>query len=409
MSISDRRNQSRQSHSKNRAKLLERNKKRIRDTLDKVMGDMNVKGKNKITITPGDDSVYSPPADKYPIDRPYTAPGGNEKKGDSGTMRKPPAGGGGGLASNSGEGQDSFKFIMTDEEIREQLFEMLELPNLKQNCIAFIDETVRERAGFSRTGPFGQLDVYRSYSQSFARRLASKSLRAKELERLHKLQEEEPSDQTLKMIEALEQRKAPPFFDEKDLRFRHFEDKPILATHATMFCIMDVSGSMTKRDKDLAKRFFIALAMFLRYNYKKVDIRFIRYHTSARECGEQEFFESQETGGTVIANAYQLVKDEIDKIPPHTTNIYLCHASDGDVWDYSDNRRSIALIEDLLQRIRFLAYAQIGPVRSDINFCKVIESFWGTHPDVVRGTYLNLPEDIWSALFELFGKDDDVI
>ena len=46
-----------------------------------------------------------------------------------------------------------------------------------------------------------------------------------------------------------------------------------------MFCLMDASASMTEQLKDLAKRFFMLLHLFLSRHYREVDVVFVR-HTS---------------------------------------------------------------------------------------------------------------------------------
>ncbi|MDP1007207.1 DUF444 family protein, partial [Klebsiella pneumoniae] len=73
---------------------------------------------------------------------------------------------------------------------------------------------------------------------------------------------------------------AIPFLDPIDLRFRARTRIPVPTTRAVMFCLMDVSGSMTQATKDIAKRFFILLYLFLKRNYDKIDVVFIRHHTS---------------------------------------------------------------------------------------------------------------------------------
>ena len=74
-----------------------------------------------------------------------------------------------------------------------------------------------------------------------------------------------------------------PFLDEFDIHYRRHEKVPVPRSRAVMFCLMDVSGSMDQRTKDLAKRFFILLYLFLSRNYDKVELVFIRHHTRAIE------------------------------------------------------------------------------------------------------------------------------
>ena len=113
-------------------------------------------------------------------------------------------------------------------------------------------------------------------------------------------------------IEALRARLARiPYLDPIDLRFRNRIRVPVPTTKAVMFCLMDVSGSMDEARKDLAKRFFILLYLFLTRHYDKIDLVFIRHHTQAQEVDEENFFHARETGGTVVSSALVLMEEII--------------------------------------------------------------------------------------------------
>jgi uncharacterized sporulation protein YeaH/YhbH (DUF444 family) len=100
-----------------------------------------------------------------------------------------------------------------------------------------------------------------------------------------------------------------PFIDTFDLRYKITKNgRP--SSQAVMFCLMDVSGSMDQATKDMAKRFYILLYLFLSRTYKNVDVVYIRHHTQAKEVDEHEFFYSQETGGTIVSSALKLM-DEV--------------------------------------------------------------------------------------------------
>ena len=115
------------------------------------------------------------------------------------------------------------------------------------------------------------------------------------------------------------------------MRYRRFEPQPKPVAQAVMFCLMDVSGSMTEHMKDLAKRFFALLYLFLKRRYKHVDIVFIRHTHEAREVDEETFFYSPETGGTVVSTALEeMARIVDDRYPPDDWNIYAAQASDGD-------------------------------------------------------------------------------
>src|SRR5690606_17167022 len=104
-----------------------------------------------------------------------------------------------------------------------------------------------------------------------------------------------------------------PWLDDFDLKYNLHVKDPAPSSKAVMFCLMDVSGSMNQATKDMAKRFFILLYLFLKRNYEHTEVVFIRHHTSAKEVDEEEFFYSRETGGTIVSSALKLMKQILDE------------------------------------------------------------------------------------------------
>src|SRR3546814_14915881 len=70
------------------------------------------------------------------------------------------------------------------------------------------------------------------------------------------------------------------YIDPIDLRYRRYEPTPRMVTQAVMFCLMDVSGSMSEHMKELAKRFFALLHLFLPRNSRSVRVFLYRYEVS---------------------------------------------------------------------------------------------------------------------------------
>ena len=140
--------------------------------------------------------------------------------------------------------------------------------------------------------------------------------------------------------------RAIPYIDPIDIRYRRYEPSPRPIAQAVMFCIMDVSGSMTEHMKDMAKRFFMLLYVFLQKRYKQVEVVFIRHTDEAKEVDEKTFFESRETGGTRVSSALQEALKIIEaRYPVADWNIYIAQASDGDN-ENGDNDRATALMRD---------------------------------------------------------------
>jgi uncharacterized protein len=196
-------------------------------------------------------------------------------------------------ASDSGDGEDDFVFELSREEFLELYFEDLELPDLVKKELARISTFKTVRAGVSTSGIPNNINVLRSMKQATGRRVAlaspyKKQLRDAEAE-LARLKEQPDPDQVAlseleRSIEVLKRKISNvPYIDTIDLRYNHRVRIPAPSTQAVMFCIMDVSGSMDEAKKDIAKRFFILLYMFLTKNYDRIELVFIRHHTSAKE------------------------------------------------------------------------------------------------------------------------------
>jgi uncharacterized sporulation protein YeaH/YhbH (DUF444 family) len=128
-----------------------------------------------------------------------------------------------------------------------------------------------------------------------------------------------------------------------------------------MFCLMDVSGSMNEHMKDLAKRFYSLLYLFLNRRYEHVDVVFIRHTHEAQEVDEQTFFYSRETGGTVVSTALFKMEEIVRaRYPVSDWNIYAAQASDGDNTS-SDNAVVLQQLRDVILPIcQYYAYVEVG-------------------------------------------------
>jgi uncharacterized sporulation protein YeaH/YhbH (DUF444 family) len=125
--------------------------------------------------------------------------------------------------------------------------------------------------------------------------------------------------------------------------------------------MMDVSGSMTEHMKDLAKRFYALLHLFLKRCYRHVEVVFIRHTDKAEEVDEETFFYSRETGGTLVSSALEkMLQVAKDRYSPNDWNIYVAQASDGDNMP-SDTAKTISLMaEEILPMAQYVAYLEVG-------------------------------------------------
>ncbi len=273
-------------------------------------------------------------------------------------------------ASRDGEGRDEFVFQISKEEYLDLLFEDLALPNLKKNQHHQLDEFKLHRAGYSTNGIPANISVVRSLQNSLARRIAMSAGKRRKLRKyeaaLAKTEQAEPArlleaERLRKDIDSIRARlNKIPFIDTFDLRYRNFEKRPEPSSKAVMFCLMDVSGSMDQSTKEMAKRFYTLLYLFLSRRYENIEVVYIRHHTQAKVVDEQEFFYSQETGGTIVSSALKLMSEKIkDRYDPAQWNIYAAQASDGDNWADDSPLCHELLQKNILPLMRYYCYIEI--------------------------------------------------
>ena len=297
--------------------------------------------------------------------------------------------------------------------------EDLELPDLLKKSARNADSTTPVRAGYSISGSPSSLNVHRTMRNSLSRRIALKRPKPdliqeleEEIARLEALGGNDRRVAQLRLeLEALLRRsRLVPFIDPVDVRFNRFDQVPKPITQAVMFCLMDVSGSMTEEMKDLAKRFFMLLYLFIQRRYRHVDIVFIRHTSFAQEVDEETFFYSTETGGTIVSTALAEMHKVVKARYPSTEwNIYAAQASDGDNLP-SDNPRLIALLEtEILPLCQYFAYVEVGG--SPIGFSDRETGLWRTYRVLDRADTpfamrrVNNRNEIYPVFRELFSRD----
>lgn len=375
----DRRPNAKHKSAVNRQRFLERYRKHIKRSVEEAVNRRSITDMErgeKISIPTRD---ISEPVFQHGSGgaRTIVSPGNKEfLQGDK--IRRPGGQGGGGAgeggASNQGEGNDEFAFTLSREEFLEFVFDGLELPHLQRKPLKSLEEIKMVRAGLARDGVPSRISITRSMREAYARRIAMRAPIKRALKEAEEaLAAEERKDPVLRHparvaelkaeVERLEKRiEAIPFIDTYDLRYHQLAAQPQPSSQAVMFCVMDVSGSMTQNHKDIAKRFFLLLYLFLEKHYEKVELVFVRHHTAAREVNEEEFFYSRETGGTIVSSALTLVNRIIEKrYPAGQWNLYVAQASDGDNWDDDSNICRDLLVKQLMPQLQYYAYVEITP------------------------------------------------
>lgn len=376
MNIVDRRLNPKSKSLGNRQRFVRRAKADIREAVRDAIKKRKVtevEGSEKITIR--SKSVREPSFNhgREGGVRDYVLPGNQDyKTGDR--IPKPQGGGGGGKggkASADGSGEDDFVFTLSKDEFLDVFFEDLKLPNLVKNRLKDLKNPLPARAGYTTDGPPAKMARVRTMRRSLARRIALKRPKTADVQRLEeeiaRAEAESPRNETFiaelkARLEHLNRlRRTIAYVDPIDLQYNRFDKVPRPTTQAVMFCMMDASASMTENLKDLAKRFFMLLHVFLTRHYREVHVVFIRHTSTAAEVDEDTFFRGVETGGTVISTALE----EMDRIvkerySPADWNIYAAQASDGDNIP-DDMGHCVELIEhQLLPASQYFAYIEVS-------------------------------------------------
>jgi uncharacterized sporulation protein YeaH/YhbH (DUF444 family) len=271
-----------------------------------------------------------------------------------------------GSEAGSGDSEDAFRFVLTRDEFIDMFLDDLELPDLAKRKLASTEGEGIQRAGFTTSGSPANISISRTMRLALSRRMALRRPRPSEIEELEALAEAEKDDkrraELLEEIEALKGKmKRIPYIDPIDIRFRRFETVPRPVAQAVMFCLMDVSGSMSEHMKDLAKRFYMLLYVFLTRRYRHVDIVFIRHTDRAEEVDEDTFFHGPASGGTLVSSALVAMHEIVrERYSPSDWNIYAAQASDGDN-AYADSELTGQLLTNLiLPATQFFAYLEVS-------------------------------------------------
>lgn len=281
-------------------------------------------------------------------------------------------------------GEEFYEVELTLEQLADYLFKDLELPNFEQKRNAQVLAKKIKRKGYRPQGIRPRLDKKKTVIQKLKRKNKAK-LSGKISE-----DEEEFS------------------FHEKDLRYKHFKVTEKKSSNAAVFFLMDISGSMTRQKKFLARSFFFLLYHFIRSKYDKVEVTFISHDVEAYEVNEEQFFGRGSSGGTLVSSALKMTNDIVNaRYHKSSWNTYVFQCSDGDNWP-TDNAAALDLINSLLNKIQFFGYCEIEPNEERLKWMqettlsKVYETI---HSSKFKCCGIYAKEDIWVAFRSFFGGE----
>ena len=404
----------------NRARFLRRYKSQIQEAVKGMIGerklsDMEQGGEVRVPRKDISEPTFS---FGQGGDREVVLPGNREHVAGDRIPRPKGGRGNGGSgpgAGGDGDGEDPFVFSLSRDEFMQIFFDDLELPNLARTELGHTEQKKSVRAGFAKTGVPANLAIVRTLRQSLARRIALGGSLAREITALETdfaiasaAGQAERAAQIYAELERIGRRRGElPFIDEPDLRYRNRVMRPEPIARAVMFCLMDVSASMDEEKKDLAKRFFTLLYLFLTRKYGQVDLVFIRHTDDAEEVDEDTFFHDTRSGGTVVFSALDLAENIRAARYARGWNVYVAQASDGDAFGADPARSARFLREKLLPATRYYAYLELASPHSSDH----PSALWSEY-ERVAGATDNLAmrkaserDQIYPVFRELFRKE----
>lgn len=414
--IIDRRKNPGSKSSNNRQKFIKRTKQEIRRSIHDTLGKRSIKGSSDsqdvIITRKGIDEPqfnHNPQSGSRDIVLP-----GNKDFVEGDLLQKPPSGkgqGGEGEASNEGIGEDEFGFALSNDEFVNILFEDLELPHMISKENKAVERFELTRSGYTNDGNPSQMNLEKSMVNSIGRKIALKSPKLKKIKELEEeLETCKDKERRVEIEEEIRKLRiranAVSFVDPVDLRYNNFSKKPAPISQAVVFFVMDVSASMTEQHKDLAKRFFMLLNLFVSRKYKRVECVFIRHHILATECTEEDFFNNKENGGTMVSSAFKLAKKVIDdRYSPNEWNIYFAQASDGDNFEHDNEDLLNVIDKDILPITQYFSYIQVGQKRHGYyntgNLLQEYVSLEGNHKNIIT-KHIEDTLDIYPVFREIF-------
>jgi uncharacterized protein len=282
----------------------------------------------------------------------------------------------GGDKAGDQPGRHILEVELTLDELAEILGEELELPRIEPKGKHNIQADITRYTGIRRVGPEGLRHFKRTYRETLKRQMAAGTY-----DPMHPV--------------------VIPIRDDK--RYRSWRSYPRPDSNAVILYMLDVSGSMTDRKKELVRLTAFWIDTWLRANYKNLAMRYIVHDVAAQEVDAETFYHLMEDGGTRISSAYQLCHQIIQQdYDPADWNLYAFHFSDGQNWGREDDQRCISLLHDaLLPELNQFCYGQVQSQSVD-DFADVLEAH--IDDEKLSTAQIDNDNDIYAAIKTFLGK-----
>lgn len=280
------------------------------------------------------------------------------------------------------KGEELYEIEMDIEEMSGYLFDDLNLPDFEKKKLKQMVSEKTKRSGYRKQGINSRLSKKKTMLQRLKRKKAA-----------------------IKNGTYNEEERFP--FHQSDMRYKHIKNVKKESDSAVVFFVMDVSGSMSKSKKYIAKSFFFLLYHFLRHKYNKIAIEFIAHTTEANVTDEDKFFNRASSGGTHMSSGVNKVIEMCQETyHPDSWNVFTFHCSDGDNWS-EDNSKYAESIKELSSFSQLYGLIEIGyKINNDIslyNFETVSSHVEYLSSKKVKIVKIESKTDIWQGFEEMFG------
>ena len=277
------------------------------------------------------------------------------------------------------EGKKELEVDLSLEELASILGEELELPKIEPKGKKALQSVTDKYSSIGTSGPDSLKHFKRSYKEALKRQVATGTYDAK--------------NPVIVPIRS-------------DMRYRSSVSKVEFENAAVVIYMMDVSGSMGDEQKEIVRTESFWINLWLKSQYKDIEIRYIIHDASAKEVDEETFFKTRESGGTLISSALKLCREIIESdYNSSEWNIYPFHFSDGDNWSTDDTKLCLEILDnDILPHSNVFCYGQVESRYGSGQFYKDLNQKYGeAHEQVILSKIKN-KDAILESIKDFLGK-----
>ncbi|MBT6325115.1 MAG: DUF444 family protein [Bdellovibrionales bacterium] len=281
--------------------------------------------------------------------------------------------------AGEGEGNKELDVELSLEELASILGEQLELPNIEPKGNKTLESVSDKYTSIGHVGPDSLKHFKRTYREALKRQISTGVY--------------DPNNPVV----------IPT---KKDFRYRSSQSKVEFENSAVVIYMMDVSGSMGDEQKEIVRTESFWINLWLKSQYKNIDIRYVIHDATAKEVEEEVFFRTRESGGTLISSAFNLCKQIIDSdYDPSSWNIYPFHFSDGDNWSTDDTKLCLELLDNhIIPKSNMFCYGQVESRYGSGQFYKDLHAKYGDDSDRIILSKIKNKDAILDSIKDFLGK-----